>query len=90
MKINAKKKLNTVLSHAKAHPIPYVIVLTSIATTAIRYVYDSRKGMVFMDDVVKDMTETGKGMYFKDTKTGTTVVAALYNPETMPGLKFLD
>lgn len=90
MKINFKQKTKTVIDHVKAHPIPYAIALGAAAVTITRFVYDYNKGAVYLNDVTKDMTKTGKGVYFRNTKTGVTVIACLYNPETMPDLKFLD
>lgn len=90
LNINAKQKMNAAIQHVKNHPTAYAVGLTLAACTITRYVYDTKKGLVYMSDVVKEMTDTGKGMYFTQTKTGVTVIAALWNPETMKDITFLD
>ena len=90
MKLNVKKKLNAVIEHVKDHPTVYAVSLALVSSAVATYVYNTKKGMVYMDDVTKEMLKTGKGMYFRNKKTGVTVISVLYNPETMKDLKFLD
>jgi hypothetical protein len=88
--LDIKKKMHAVADHVKSHPTAYCVGLALAVSATAQYVYNTKKGMIYLNDVTKEMRETGKGVYFRDTNTGTTIIAALYNPETMPDLTFLD
>lgn len=90
MNLNIKRKLNTVVDHVKANPALYSFIAGATAVTIAGLVYDHKKGVMYPDDLVSRMKDTGKGMYSHNTNTGDTILMTLYNPETMPKLNFTD
>jgi hypothetical protein len=88
--LNVKQKLNAAVNHVKKHPVPYAVGLALVVQATVRFAIDTKKGLVYMDDLIEDMQRTGKGSYFRDLNTGETVLTVLYDPEKHPELKFLD
>lgn len=90
MKLNAKQKLNATVAHVKKHPALYAAGLALAASAIAQHVYDTKKGKIYLDDLVESMKRTGKGTYFRDLTTGDTVLTVLYDPEKHLDITFLD